>query len=226
MPQAALDPLAVQVSNDAEEPLDKIGDVLLLIWRWTRAVLAAGARDVAPNPNGSPRAGTKGDQGNFEVSRNGARQTVRWYADPAAAEQYFLAAVRASTKLKPDELVEAHRLLQEKVSDEVAQDFNWASATHRTLQHSSFVSVLAEHRTTGAGATALVKEVAELRAELRKRTATPIKEEASPHQKAKPTNVCHMFQQGVCKKTAEKCSYLHPCARCGSTAHGAYDCDA
>jgi len=219
------------VSNDTEEPLDLVGDVLLLIWRYLQAVKAAGARPVQPNPNGNQLAGSKGEQGAFTVPDRapgapaGAMKALRWYATPDGTNAYFLAALRASTKLKPDELVEAHRLLNEKVSDEIQQDYNWESAMHKTLMHTSFVGVLAENRTTGAGAAALVKEVAELRAELRKRPATPNSVMASPVQKAKPNNVCHMFQQqGECKK--DKCIFSHICARCGSKAHGAYNCDA
>lgn len=229
----------VERTEEAAVDLGRNGQVLLMIHRCLRMLLAAGYREVKPSPQ-TPNAASAGEYGTIEYKQpGGGTKKVRHHMTPETADMHMLSAIRGSSTLSPSQLASAHVKLFDRAGNYLAtMNFNLDSALMRAHSERSFVTILADYQTaTPAKALTPRQEgddrMKELEAEnkqlvntvqqLKQTRRTPA-ETATPTKKAK-VGICVDFQtKGSCTKA--NCNFPHECARCGSTKHGLVACTA
>ena len=96
--KATLGGLEVTMTTATAEPTKRNGEVLLLIWRFLKMLLAVGARSPKPHST-NPQAASMGEHGIMKMAdpaNPGHFLSQRWHCTPDQIEQYYLAAVHAS----------------------------------------------------------------------------------------------------------------------------------
>jgi hypothetical protein len=100
----------VDVENDAT----RNGEVLLLIWRHGRMLLAAAFRPVDAAAMRNPKVASLGEYGDITVDDTapgagaGATKKERWHLTPDSVDQLFLMCLAATTKIGPKDMLAAY----------------------------------------------------------------------------------------------------------------------
>ena len=96
----------VQKEEDVLIALTRNGEVLTMIWRNMRMLLAAGYRQITPHKE-TPNAARVGEYGTItykDAAATGGKREVRHHFTPEGADVHMLAAIKASSILTPSQL--------------------------------------------------------------------------------------------------------------------------
>ena len=237
--------LEVSVATQKAAILSRNADFLAALWRFLRALLAAGMRPVKADAS-FPAAASKGNYGLVSVpdpKDNTKNVMIYWHVTLAFTETYFLAALHAANALDAKQLLAAHVKLFELIVDQLHEGYNLESAGMMVLGTHSFASALAMTSKTDTAAStnandALRREVNDLKSQIgqikrneKSVTFSPSSADAGDKRgrdgdtKAlMKKGLCIKFQTGECPETAEACKYKHACYKCGATTHGQSAC--
>jgi hypothetical protein len=227
--RATVGGVAVNVASADDNSLASPGEVLMLIWIFTKMMLAAGMRPVTPSAC-NPEAGSQGDRGRITVTdAAGGKKVERWHVTQDMTDQYLIAAIAASTMLTPAQLVLGHLRLQELVVDKLHDNFNYESALAKVLSENTFASACAQKAASNAAPAKRAPPQNQRAPQGQVKRASASQGEAStapltPKKKPKGNApLCFDFQRGECTR-GDKCIYEHKCSLCGDKGHGAHLC--